>query len=392
MVTVRKGQFALVSPIIHRLLRNKWNVRVVQCERFWEQIEHFLLKKRSLTSFYTSNPQKTESKTSKYALRFLPRILLFLTKMVRLERPDVLVVMTEGVLPAQVAVAMAHLRKVPTFLFLQALGVVGYNYGYNLLCDRIAVPCILLKDLIVKSGVSEERIRVTGRPIYDVLCDSEKRFDKTAICEELGLEVDKKILVYCTDNLPQNQVMTFAICKAVQNFSDLQFVIKVHPSEPSISMYKKLCGDLGLQSVITKDVDIYKVLYVCDLLITGFSTTVLDAMILKKPVITVNLTGLPDPIPFAESKVAIGVYHESDIEKAIRNGLYSCPIKPEDRERFVFEQAFLTDGKATERVVTSIEQMVREHFERLRFQKVLKDLNETWEVMVIEESRLRDCG
>jgi tartrate dehydratase alpha subunit/fumarate hydratase class I-like protein len=77
-----------------------------------------------------------------------------------------------------------------------------------------------------------------------------------------------------------------------------------------------------------------------------------------------NFTGLPDPIPFAESGAAVGVYERGEIERAIEEGLYDETVKAklrENRDQFVYEQAFRKDGKATDRVVSLIEQMVQEN-------------------------------
>jgi hypothetical protein len=84
-------------------------------------------------------------------------------------------------------------------------------------------------------------------------------------------------------------------------------------------------------------------------------------MILDKSVITINFTGLKDPIPFAESGAALGVYREKDLTATIKQGLYDDSLKERlrrDRDKFVYEQTYLKDGKATERIANLIEQMV----------------------------------
>jgi CDP-glycerol glycerophosphotransferase (TagB/SpsB family) len=154
--------------------------------------------------------------------------------------------------------------------------------------------------------------------------------------------------------------MAYAICNAVKDFLDVQFVIKVHPSELSLSVYDTVLKQVGIRALVTKEANIYEVLYVCDLMMTGYSTTALDAMILDKPVITLNLTGLKDPIPFAESGAAIGVYSEKDLKQAIKNALCDDSTKERlrrDRGKFVYEQTYLSDGKATERIVNLTEEM-----------------------------------
>lgn len=364
VVTATRVHFRVVKPVVDELMKRGWQVSVLHFESLWERIESFLLKRRrrSVASFYAKTTRKTEGKTSRYVVSVFAKTILYLTKLSGFSKPNILVVLSEGIIPTKVAVAVAKRSGIPTLLLLQ-LGMLGKNYECpTFLADKISVPGDFIKDLVIGCGVDEERIVVTGRPTYDVLIRAEERFDKVGICRKLGLDPSKKILVYCTENLPltETQRMAYAICNAVKGFLDVQFVIKVHPSELSLSVYDTVLKQVGIRALVTKEADIYEVLYVCDLMMTGYSTTALDAMILDKPVITLNLTGLKDPIPFAESGAAIGVYSEKDLKQGIKNGLYDDSTKVRlrrDREKFVYEQTYLSDGKATERIVNLTEEM-----------------------------------
>jgi UDP-N-acetylglucosamine 2-epimerase len=364
VVTATRVHFRVVKPVVDELMRRGWQVSVLHFESLWERIESFLLKRRrrSVASFYAETTRRSEGKASRYLVSVLAKTILYLSKLSGLSKPNVLMVLSEGIIPTKVAVAVAKRSGIPTLLLLQ-LGMLGKNYECpTFLADKISVPGDFIKDLVLNCGVDEERIVVTGRPTYDALIRAEERFDKVGICRKLGLDPSKKILVYCTENLPltETQKMAYAICNAVKGFLDVQFVIKVHPSELSLSIYDTVLKLVGIKALVTKDANIYEVLYICDLMITGYSTTALDAMILDKPVITLNLTGLKDPIPFAESGAAIGVYSEKDFERTIKNGLYDDSTKEKlrrDREKFVYEQTYLHDGKATERIVDLTEEM-----------------------------------
>lgn len=367
VITATQVHYVVVRPVVEELIRRNWQVNVLHLERIWERIEGFLMKRkrRSIESFYAKTNRKAESRTSHYVDKIVSKIVFYSMRLLHAEKPDILIVMSEGITPTKVAVAVAKIWRIPTLLLLQ-LGMLGQNYECPmLLADKISVPGDFIKDLVISCGVAGDRIVVTGRPTYDALIRAEDHFNKTEICQKLGLNPAKKTLVYCTENLPpkETQRMVYSICKAAKRLSNVQFVIKVHPSELSLSIYEKVAREVGIQALITKGADIYEILYVCDLMITGYSTTALDAMILNKPVITINFTGLKDPIPFAESGAAIGVYEEKDLESAIKNGLYDDSMRERlrhDRERFVYEQTFLKDGKATERVVNLIEQIVNE--------------------------------
>jgi hypothetical protein len=364
-MTATHVHYVVAWPVIEELRRRNWQVSVLRLERIWERIESFLMKRkrRSIASYYVKASQKQkDSRIDLYVTGIASRICHYSMRLIGV-KPDVIIVMTEGIMPAKIAIATAKLGRIPTLLLLQ-LGMLRKNYECpNFLADKISVPGDFIGDLVVNCGVDANKVVVTGRPTYDALIHAEDRLDKAAICGRLGLNPSRKIVIYCTENLPirDSERITRVVCRAMKNLSDVQFVIKVHPSELSVSVYHKVARELGIQALVTKEESIYEVLFICDLMITGFSTAALDAMILDKPVITINFTGLPDPIPFAESGAAIGVYREDDLETEIKKGLYDDSVKARlhnDRGKFVYEQTYLKDGRATQRIADLIEQMV----------------------------------
>ena len=366
VVTSRNVHFTILRPVIEELRRRGWKVMILRFERMWEIVESFLsktTKRRSLESFYAEAPPKSAKKVRWHVYNLTARLILFLLNAFRLEKPNIIIVLTDSSPPCRIAVLVGRFAKIPSLLLLH-VGMIGRNYDCpEFLVDKIAVTGEFAKDILIKCGVDKNRLVVTGRPTYDALVRAEEHFEKDEICRKLGLDPTRRIIVYTTENLPprESEAMVYAICKAVKEFSGLQFVIKIHPSELDLSMYQRVTRDIGVDALITRDANIYEVLYVCDIVITGFSATALDAMMLDKPVITVNFTGLEDPLPFAESGAAMGVYEEKDLVPAIRIGLYDEDAREKlrgAREKFVYEHSHKRDGKSTERVIKLIEQMV----------------------------------
>ena len=89
----------------------------------------------------------------------------------------------------------------------------------------------------------------------------------------------------------------------------------------------------------------------------------LEAMILGKPVVTVNLTNQPDLVPYAQSGAALGVYKAEDIASAVRKVLQDPETRKGlelGRQKYLYEQFFKLDGQATKRVVDLIYRMIEE--------------------------------
>jgi CDP-glycerol glycerophosphotransferase (TagB/SpsB family) len=96
---------------------------------------------------------------------------------------------------------------------------------------------------------------------------------------------------------------------------------------------------------------------------TVHSTVALEAMLLNKPVITINLTGTPDYMPYAESGAALGVYREEDLVPAIRKALRDPQVIEEmaqSREKFISEYAYKPDGQAAKRIAELITRLIAE--------------------------------
>lgn len=368
VVTSRNVHRHIVAPVIDELKQRDWNVRVLRLERIWERAERFLSKttrRRSLKSFY-EKPRPTKPSKRKFSpYGVLARVIFRAVNFLRLESPSIIIVMTDTTPPSRIAVLVGKLARIPTLLLLHS-GMVGRNYDCPpFVVDKIAVTGEFAKNKLMDCGIENERIVVTGQPSYDSLIEAQKHFSRDAICRKLGLDPAKKIIVYTTENLPpkENDRMARITCRTVKGIPNVEFVIKVHPSELDLSIYKNVTEESGLRALVTRKASIVEVLYASDVVITGFSATALDGMILNKPVVTVNLTGFKDPLPFAESGAAIGVYREEDLTQAVRRGLYDEEARDNlkrAREKFVYQQAYKLDGKATSRVVSLVEQMVND--------------------------------
>ena len=74
--------------------------------------------------------------------------------------------------------------------------------------------------------------------------------------------------------------------------------------------------------------------------------------------------GKPDLFPYAESGATIGVYKEEDIVPATKNALFDEEMKNKlagARKKFVYEHAYLQDGKASKRVADLIIQLIEKN-------------------------------
>jgi CDP-glycerol glycerophosphotransferase (TagB/SpsB family) len=274
-----------------------------------------------------------------------------------------------------------HLRALYSIIYkkiLTSLGIPLQNISVPSKGDATKV-CVWSEHQKVvfkeRGGVSEKLV-ITGSPMHDLIFQKNmKKFDriKNKVGELLNINGNKEIILFATQPLFKDRVCTYEeqrmltelIVRAVSNFDEYVLVIKLHPRE-SLEEYaylEKHPLKNRFRVVEDKDVDLYDLIQASRIVITQWSTVGLDAMLFGKDVTTVNMLGPKDPLGYAESGAAIGVYKEDDLVHAIENALYNEEVRrklAEARKKFIYEHAYKQDGKASKRVVDLVMQMIKE--------------------------------
>lgn len=264
-------------------------------------------------------------------------------------------------------ITAAEKEDIPTLYITH--GVLAENNCHDVLyCRKTAVWGKADFERYVSLGNGENRLVITGSPKYDRIFSKASTGSKFKTCESLCLDPAKKIVVFATQPVTrfssyrtrdENRVLLESVLKAMKEFPGTQLVVKLHPFDSGI-MYNKVLNEYGgKRTIIVKDVDIFELISICDALITFSSTVGLEAMILDKPVITVNLGKRKDVLPFAERGAALGVYREEDISKALRAALEDEAVQgqlSEGSKKIVAYYVHKLDGRSSERVVNIMQE------------------------------------
>ena len=297
---------------------------------------------------------------------------------IEIEKPDLILITCEYCMLGRAAVVAGKLKGVPTLAVqhgnISPQGISYYHHAEEI-SDEIApqycpIPCKTAvyspydKELLLNIGhYPPDSVVVTGSSRYDRLNHADKIYDKNKIFEDMGLDTDKKMVLWTTQThgLPPDENIRniSAVYSSINSLEDVQLAIKLHPGEDQkATLYKK---NKSIKPVIVDGkVDIYALLYACDLMITRHSTTATEALILNKPVIVLNLSGEPDLIGYVKEGVAVGVYNEKDLKPAIEKLLKDDTYLAKNRGKYVEKHLYKIDGKATERVISLIEKMIDE--------------------------------
>jgi UDP-N-acetylglucosamine 2-epimerase len=297
---------------------------------------------------------------------------------IRHEQPDVIVVVGEQRVYGRCFLAAAQALGVPT-LGMQH-GVIPRDHRQYKHCpdavpqngrfvgttacpipDKTAVYGELFKrTLVEEGGYPADSVAVTGQPAYDFLYNTTDNDSKERICQQLGIDPDKEIVVLATHMHGgagdyQKRRLLETVFDAMIEFPELKLVVKLHPAEDP-ALHRRVAGERRLLDdiVIVKDVNLFDLLRASGVLITAHSTVALEAMLFGKPVVTVNVTGTPDVMPYAERGAAVSVRDAAHLVEAIRAVLTEEDLRrrlAESREAFLADCLHPVDGKAARRVV-----------------------------------------
>jgi len=297
------------------------------------------------------------------------------------EKPKAVIVAGEHSDSGRAIVAVGRRMGIPTMAiqhgFFTYENAMYYNdpkeisddvaLGYKPLADRFAVYGPWAADVLSKFNYPKERISVTGQPRYDVLKHLCNMYSKKTFCKKFGLEFKKRIILITTQpfSMEKRAVFLRSILKEVKKTKNVSIVIKPHPVEKE-GWHRAIAREEKIDVlVLPSNFNTYEALQACDVMITSSSTTALEAMILDKNVIIANLVEDPWARIFAESEATIAVKKAEDLADAVKKVLYNKQIErklKKGRKEFIYKHAYKQDGKATEKVIKVIKQMIKERW------------------------------
>jgi len=218
------------------------------------------------------------------------------------------------------------------------------------------------------SSYPPKAVVVTGQPRTDRICVGLDRFDRRRVANRIGLDPGRPILLLATQNFPRQEdrhrVLEVAAAGAMR-VPDVQVVIKPHPGEKDNFLERTLMKLGASKVIVRRDLDLYTALALCDVLATGTSTVGIEALMFGKPVIIVG--GLPSPLPLASVGAALEANSDEEFARFLRELLSGGRILDQLRQAaqaYLADAFYKVDGRASERVVDVIEQLLEEEVDR----------------------------
>jgi len=240
-------------------------------------------------------------------------------------------------------------------------------------CQAIAVAGSWEKHVLTERGVDPDKIFITGAPTLDILSQVGGSADTADLRQNLAIDADDKVVLLLTSAYVEHgwwssDMRTRFVTGIIDSLMPLlensvRLVIKIHPAE-NLDEYQEILGPERQGVILRKDLQPSEVIGISDVVIAGYSTTVLEACALRKPVIVLNIFGEPEYLPYVNMGLAIGVYYLSKLRVAVERMLYDLSAREEVLSKvdlFLSQNKQSFDGKATLRITDLILELARSH-------------------------------
>ncbi len=281
------------------------------------------------------------------------------------------VVMLQDVWPLSKLFALIGRRYPARTLVVQhgvTLDKPYYQIAYlPLSSDGIAVWGEESGRFFAAHGVDPAAITVTGSPLFDRLAHLPTDLDRAAACRTYHLNPSRRIVLYASQNFPEEKKrrVFLSILRSVLELDDVELVVKLHPApRDQAAFYEEIMAQEGLAPAsvhILKKADLYTLLRISDVLVTVHSTVHVEAALLDRDILIVNLDG-DAPLPIVNYEAALTALSAEEVAEALRRILFDPATRQrlaDKRRIFVEKYALANDGQSARRVVNLIADLAR---------------------------------
>ncbi len=186
--------------------------------------------------------------------------------------------------------------------------------------DHFAVYGQFAKDVVSEIGAyPAERVTVTGGPRFDHLVNAPP--DADAARQRLGFAAEKKLVLITTNFFRWFQDVARSVFTACKDRDDVVVCLKTHPNDFPLSVYETIARDCGAGNVHLFDDRFDDLLAACDVLVGGFSTTVIEAILLGRTTICVNFSDEEYRYPFVADGGSLPARTNEELTRSLATAL-----------------------------------------------------------------------
>lgn len=185
--------------------------------------------------------------------------------------------------------------------------------------DIVLLSGEAVKEHWVENGINPHKINVVGTTHWDAFLKNKPFLNHEQICKRFHLDPRKQLWVFTTQGFAEESLYLDMIMAVIKDYPQSQMIVKLHPFEGGI--YKRLQVLFsGMKNIkVVKNAPTRDIIADCQFLITMHSITAIEAMILGKPVITLDTYFIPYPHFYSKEQAVAVVTDKEELSVAINN-------------------------------------------------------------------------
>ncbi len=244
---------------------------------------------------------------------------------------------------------------------------------------RIAAWGRYSQDLLRSWGVPQEKICLTGVPRYDSFQPDAQGAAKKEVAEKTGASGQGPLILYACDpphregredyvGIPSSQREEEEHLKhfldGLGEVPEVVGIVKLHPKDADQGWAERIVRShpVSVRVAVLRLFSTPALLRACDVFVTMYSTVAIEAMLLGKPVVTINCTGQPDIQPHAQLGAALPVRAAGELGRVLRQILTDTVLRAKLKECAARASDYYIahrDGQCTRRVAQLLDGLMR---------------------------------
>ena len=289
-------------------------------------------------------------------------------ELIKRANPDVIAMFKRGACVPAALVLAARRQGVPAVYIQHGLLSDTYRTQPSTPQTRFLVFSEYAREQIAAGGVPCDAIEIVGHPGYDGLAPKHGQQAAPQRHQVLA-EGARHVLLLLTQpdeglqGLPGERWIEHAFAAAAQ-IDGCRVIVKLHPRDTRAAAYRELAAATGADVCVVPHAEakLPELWPICDAVVMGYSTAAFEAIILGKPVVSVNLTTDEDCYPFAETGAALAARRPEEILPALRAALTDEEARRRlaaQQDEFVARHIGPLDGRAAKRIADVIVGLAR---------------------------------
>ena len=270
---------------------------------------------------------------------------------------------------------IASRMNIPTLVIQH--GVSGQPLGMvPTFSTKVALWGKISQDYFKNYGLESKKIIITGAPRLDkyVFLNKNKHLMnsiKETVYNEFSIEKTKKLILLTTThntyykrsnamdlNHYEVEKMYNMVFNAMKNLPNSHLIIKLRQNDIDKEIAFKIKELLKIKNVsIIDNYNIANLIVSCDCLISGYSTTVIEAMLLEKPIVIIDFRKNAEAIPLSQYNIGYKASNDKELLNGINNS-FDNPILLENYEMFLKDYLYQIDGMSTNRVIKVVNNLL----------------------------------